>query len=484
MDAPPVCILQLSDSLTLRKAALRLYPGDDSLPLGALLDKYLKDAPISQLLRESRITQDSADALFSLQDLAYSSDDGGRLMDLFDGTAFTDLGSDGAPFLDLNERPAPQPASAAGQEISLLDIGIDRTYVTYARNWRGFHARKWTRDPDRYAGFVRQTLEAAHGPARAAELLPPDSGDGKLDFLKTLALAVWDSPFENYSRFTGKKLVCKSGDETIDNIMAGAGAVCSEKVQALKFLTDHYGFESEYLIAGPGASGPVPVEKLRELLTTFDFRFAKRYMRYWQHTALLYRVDGTPVLVDATNGNIPFLFLTGADAERILGGDGGAGQPVTARMVERPERFYYHRTPQDIPENLFFALEGWMPFSDLMQVFDNELGLSLSADFYVMPLPYRTEKQYRQDGREYLEAAKGAGLECSLTPDWTLDTPAGRAFAEAEPTAAARVMESEEHLLARLDECDGRGHKAGLAVMKLRPETGPPVFPSMVGKTG
>ena len=131
----------------------------------------------------------------------------------------------------------------------------------------------------------------------------------------------------------------------------------------------------------------MPVEKLRQLLKTFDFRFSRRYMRYWQHTALFYQVDGTRVLVDATNGNIPFLFLEGEAADRILGGEDESKEPVPVKMVESMEQFYYHRVPQDIPENLFFALEGWIPYSDLMQVFDNELGLYLSADYYMTPIP-------------------------------------------------------------------------------------------------
>ena len=477
MSGPEAHILQLTDSVTGRQAALRMFPGHEDLALGGLLDFYLKHAPMEQLRRESRITGPSADSLYALQDLVYASSDGGRLGDMFAGTVFRDECRVNSPIMELAEVPSSRTAVAAGQEISLVDVAIDRLDVDYARNWTGFHARKWQRDPCKYADFVGSVLEEAHGVEKARELLEFDSGAGKLKFLKTLAKAVWDSQFENYSRFTGKKLVYKSGDETIDNIIEGAGAICSEKVQGLKFLTDHYGFESEYIIAGQDAVGPAPVEKLRQLLKTFDFRFSRRYMRYWQHTALLYHVDGTRALVDATNGNIPFLFLEGDGADRILTTDSHDyhdyhrnqwSQPVPVKMVESTEQFYYHRVPQDIPENLFFALEGWIPYSDLMQVFDNELGLYLSADYYVTPIPYRKEEQYRRDRGEFLDAATRAGLDCSVTRSWTLDTPLGREFQHAEPEVSGRIMEAEEHLLARLDGCDGPGHQSGLVVMKLR----------------
>ena len=313
--------------------------------------------------------------------------------------------------------------------------------------------------PERYAAFVRDTLVADYGEAEAGDALELRSAEHKLKFLESLARRIWNSQFENYSRFVGRRLVYKSGDETIDNILDGGGAICSEKVQALKFLTDHYGFESEYVLAGQDADGSFPAEKLRELLTTFDFSLSKRYMRYWQHTALLYRVDGARVLVDATNGNVPFLFLQDAEADRLL--RCGDKTPLPVRMVESEEQFYYHETPQDIPENLFFALEGWIPFSDLMQVFDNELGLYLSPEYYVVPISYRSEREYQRDRDEFLEVCRRGQLEHSITGEWTMDTPLGRAFAEAEPDVSRRILDAREHLLARLDECDGPGHDAG-----------------------
>ncbi len=465
-------ILQLSDSVTNRKAALRMLPGDEELPLGALLHRYLKRVQPSQLALDALITQPSADSLYSLQDLVYSSSDAGELMDMFAGVAFRDEGRESAPVIEVGDVPVSCQTVAAGQEISLIDITIDRIYVHYDRNWTGFHARKWARDPERYAGYVREVLERAHGPETAARLLGLATREEKLGFVKTLAKAVWDSQFENYSRFIGRKLMYKSGDETIDNIMEGGGAICSEKVQALKFLTDHYGFESEYVIAGKDATGPVPVEQLRGLLATFDFRFSKRYMRFWQHTALVYNLDGVQVLVDATNGNIPFLCLQDEAAERVLGYEDK--KPVTVKMVESMENFYYHRVPQDIPENLFFAMEGWLPFPDLLQVFDNELGLFLSEDYYVIPLPYRSEKQFRRDRQEYLDVAARAQLECAVTQDWVMDTPLGRTFHDAEPGVYDKILEAREHLLTRVNECEGEGHEAGLVLMNLRNGTDRP----------
>ena len=466
MESTAGQILQLSDLVSSRKCALRIDPEDASLPLGALLEKYLKGAPFQLLLKESRITQHSADALYAIQDLVYASSGSGHLMDMFPGVAFKENGGENGRFLGLDDVPTNHPTQVEDQDVSIIDVAIDRIDVGYDRNWAGYHKRKWARDEGKYSNFVRAALDDEFGSGEADALLQMNSTDDKLRLVEALARTIWNSQFENYSRFIGKKLVYKSGDETIDNIILGGGAVCSEKVQALKFLTDNYGVSSEYLIAGENAEGPVPVEKLRELLTTFDFRFAQRYMRFWQHTALLYDVDGVRVLVDATNGNIPFLFLQDAAVEPIL--DHRNKVPITVKMVESEEDFFYHRVPQDIPENLFFALEGWWPFSDLMQVFENELGLYLSSEYYVTPITFKSEKEFHRDKQEYLNVCQRAGLEASVTDSWTLDSPLGAQFQEAEPQVSDKILLARDHLLARLDECDGPGHESGLVIMKLR----------------
>ena len=462
MDSPEPVILQLTDSVTTRSAALRIDCQDAQLPLASLLDRWLKNAPLDWLRQEGRTTERSASILFSLQDRVYSVNDNGGLVDMFSGIIFQQMGKP----VGANQAPQVQKARVGDTEASVIDLTIDRTNVGYDRNWTGFHKRRWERHAGEYASFVKATLEAQWGPSEAEPILQLDSLERKLRLLKSLAKRIWDSDFENYSRFVDDKLIFKSGDETLRNIMGGAGGICTEKVQALKFLTDHYGLPSEYLISGDATPGPVPVSKLRELLTTFDFRFAKRYMRYWQHTALLYHIDGAQVLVDATNGNIPFLFLRDGEAQRLLGYENKGS--IGVRMVESQEEFYYHRVPQDIPQDLLFALEGWIPDADMMQVFDNELGLYLSHDFFVTPIPYKNQREFDQLKNEYLRVCRRANLDCSVSSSWDLDSPQGQAFLEAQPRVGRQVLMSEEHLLQRYNAWDGPGHESGLVIIGLR----------------
>lgn len=465
---PTSLILRITDTVSARTAALRLDdPADREAPLGCLLERYLKNAPDDdRLLRGGAITTDGLLAVRNLQDLVYRSDDSGRLTGIFAGVEFLQEGRPAA----LAQPAIVQTAVAGDVPLTLIDVGVDRTDAGYDRNWSGFHLRRWNHDAQFYEDFVRSAVTAACGPGDSDRVMRADTPCRQRKLIRALALRIWSSEFENYSRFSNDGVRFKTGDETVRNIAAGAGGICTEKVQALKFLTDHYQLEAEYLLGGPNAPGPFPADRLREMLNTFDFRFAKRHMRYWQHAALLYWVDGEPLLVDATNGNIPFLFLPGEAASRLLANDAKGNRPsVSVRMVAEVEDYHYHRVDQDIPRNLFFALEGWLDDTDLVQVFENELGLYLSDRHYVMPLPYRSEAEYRRLKRQYEELCHRAGFRADVSADWTLDGPVGRELTAGNPTAAAGVLAAQENLIARYDWWDCPGHRSGLAVIDRQP---------------
>lgn len=440
---------------------MRLGQEDHVISTGKLLEKYLLRLGQLSLLQEARIAPEELLSLQAMQDLVYACDDQGTLTSIYTGTIFRQEGIS----LDLDQVPRASEVKIGKSGAFLVEIEIDRMDVGYDRNWNGFHGRRWAIDPVFFEAFVTTAMEEKLGAGEAARTMKLDSYDIRLKFLDVLGQTIWESQFENYSRFTGQKLMFKAGDEAVRSIAAGAGGICTEKVQALKFLTDHYGFESEYLIGGDGAREPVPVSKLREMLRTFDFRFARRFMRYWQHAALLYNVDGVPVLVDATNGNIPYLFLEGEEAERLLGYHDKPSVPV--RMVEAEEHYYYHRVPQDIPLNLFFAMEGWLGDTDMVQVFENELGLFLSKDYYVTPIPYRTDQEYLRLVSEYQEIARRAGFRNEISREWKLEGELGQEFSEAHRTAAAGILAARDHLLLRYNGWDISGHEAGLVIMGM-----------------
>ena len=455
-------ILQLTDSLTRRRCALRVDAEAARLPLSRLLGTYFQRCPVEQLLKEGRITDASADTLATLQDLVYAVSDYGQLGDVLKGVAFKQQGQ----VASLKSPPKVTVTDVDDKVVSLTDIEIDRTNVAYDRNWAGFHHRRWERRADVYEGFVLDALRADRTEDGVGAILELETEEQKIALLHGLATRIWRSQFENYSRFVGDKVRFKTGDETVRNIIDGSGGICAEKVQALKFLTDHYGLHSKYIIAGPNTPMPVPETELRELLDTLDFGFAKRLMRYWDHTALLYTTESGTILVDATNGNIPFLFLKNGAARRLLGYEDK--RPLSVRMTVYDEDFYYHRVAQDIPQNLFFALEGWISDADLMQVFENELGLYISEDWFVTPVAFKSDAEYDEAKQRYLEVCDRAGLECAVSDRWTLDSPLGRRFSEDEPETSDKILLAEDYLLARYDQWEGGEHQAALVTVALR----------------
>lgn len=454
--------LQLTDKLTGRRCAILLEPGDLELTIAETVDRFLRGCPISQYVTERRMSAESGDALRAIQDDYFLLSDGGQLMGPAPGATIEQQGTT----LDGSDLPRVARVVADGVPIRVIDLTIDRAGAGYSRNWSGFHKRRWDRDPERYSSFIGDAVESVHPAPDAERILANESLADSTELIRCLARRIWDADFESYSRFTDGGRRYRTGDETVNNISDGAGGICSEKVQALKFLTDSLGLESTYVLSGPDIPDPPPEAKLRELLETFDFGFAKRHMRYWQHLALLFRLDGGDLLVDATNGNIPFLFARGADASRYLDYDDKVA--LNVRMAVYREKFYYHRVSQDLVEDLYFAMEHFVPEIDLVQVFDNELGLYIDRSVFVTPVVYVTDDDYDTLGAQYAGICGSEDLPLEISPNWSLDSPLGRDLQERRPEVARAILESEELLLNRYDYFEGPGHRAGLATIGLQ----------------
>jgi hypothetical protein len=456
MSINPNHILQLTDSVTDRRSVIRIDPADCNLSVESLLDKYLKHADINHLVANQQVPEDSAETLASLQDLVYATGENGQLTNMFLGVEFIQ----GEEVLSAQDFLTSHPIKINDTHALLIDLVIDRENVGYERNWKSFNCRRWNRHASTFSDFV-DSCSQDHTNSQPES----DAPERQITFIQSIAMRIWKADFENYSRFTDRKLIYKTGDETVLNIVRGSGGICSEKVQALKFITDHYGLESEIVFAGPDVPQPVPEDDLRDLLSTFDFHGSNKLMRFWQHLALLYHIDGIDLLVDATNGNIPFLFLTNADAERLLGYRDKS--PIAVRMTIRTEDFYYHRIAQDIPEKLLFAMEGWIPDVDLVQVFDNELGLYISEDFMVAPVVYRTERAYEHQRQQYLQACTEVHMPCEINHEWNLNSELGQKFISSHENVATKILEAKEHLLRRYNACHGEGHESGLVMIEI-----------------
>ena len=143
-------------------------------------------------------------------------------------------------------------------------------------------------------------------------------------------------------------------------------------------------------------------------------------------------------------------------------------KPVPVRMGTYAENFYYHRAPEDLALDLCYAMENYIPEIDLVQVFDNELGLSITPEFLVAPVPHKTDEEFQQMHDLYERLVSPKDLEMFVSPEWNLDSRLGNSFADREPEAADAILDSHDHLLERYDQFEGFGHQMGLAIINLQ----------------
>ena len=131
-------ILQLTDSLTERRCALRVDPKAAQLPLTQILQTYLQCCP-EQLLKDGHAPAASAETLRTLQDLVYVVSDSGHLGNLVKGIAFKQRNR----IVSLERPPEVTVIQTDAKVVSLINIEIDRNNVGYDRNWTGFRRRRW-----------------------------------------------------------------------------------------------------------------------------------------------------------------------------------------------------------------------------------------------------------------------------------------------------------------------------------------------------
>lgn len=435
-----IYILQITDSATGLSSAIKVDP-KTIVSVRDLFDKYVK------VINNSLMTPKSSKNLSIIQDCIYNIDNNGELLNLFEGLLIKQHGNT----IQIDDEPAFELVQTEDQsKFMLLDLDIDRSMITEESNIYGYNVRKWKKNREVFVKFVNDCVVREYG-SQADDILSLDTHTAKMKFLRAVARRIWEADFELYSRFIGDKIRFKDASETLLNIIAGRGGTCTEKASAMKMITDIYGFESEYLLAGPGAKGPFPVEPLRRMLSTLDFTLGKKYMIYWQHTALLYNIDGEDVMVDVTNGNVPFLFLTGYEIEELLRPKNK--KSIKVKMVMEEEDFYYHIVPQDIPENLLLAMQDWIEDVDLINVFDDGLGLLITSEYFVWPLMYHNDDDKLKEYEWWLEKKVERKLPAvEILDNYSVPGIVANEFQEKYPQKFTDIVESAEYLAKRYNE--------------------------------
>lgn len=195
----------------------------------------------------------------------------------------------------------------------------------------------------------------------------------QLRILFRIAEVIYASPFENSSKMVEGVPFC-SGWEMWGRMEQGGGGICAEKTGALKFICDVLGVSTFY---AAGSQYTIPED--------FELQL-KRYITsegdgpqpIWiQHLLLGFQIGESDYLVDVSNGNLPFLFISGDDLNRYL------NVGYRARMVYQMEQMNLRRISNWAGDALLTLCEFHVPNLAFQYIFDQALGLHISSTLYI-----------------------------------------------------------------------------------------------------
>jgi hypothetical protein len=454
MPAPLPHALLLVEGTTRQRAAIGVDPERTRVVADALA---LFRRPPDELLAAGRLAGPGVAPFLEMGECLFAVDASGELgalrarLRLLRGHEPVDPGS---PLL-FERRPLPD----GEREVMLAELTIDRRDVEYDRDWRAYHLRKRRQAAAEIEAFLLDAAAARHGRARAERALEARDERGRALLLEAAARRVFEAPFELYSRFVGERRLIKDGLATLRNVSAGHGGACSEKAQAVRLLADALDLPAAYVLAGPNTRGEVPVDALLQILETFEVQYTSTAQAFWNHLAVLVELGGDEVLVDASNGNIPFLWTRGEELAAMLDRRGRARRGVAHRYVVGADELFYHRVDQRVPERLLYALElGWAdPHIDLVQALDDELGLLSMPDLWLGVLAFRDEAERRTLREWYLDRWLGPGhvrgvefaTDCLAAPG-----PMAAELRARYPAAARAATEGRAYIEDRLEEAN------------------------------
>jgi hypothetical protein len=184
----------------------------------------------------------------------------------------------------------------------------------------------------------------------------------------------------------------------------------------LYFIAHAYGIPAEVVLGGEEAAGKFPYRALRSILDQREFasESTRDAQRHWQHYAILCRPSGKAeddVFCDVAGSNIPFLFLGAEKASTYL--DPERRTPIRVVITLEPIEVYFHRLAQrqDLPLDLYYAMEHFIESIDVIHTVDNELGLLHTGDYWVGAVAYRGRREFGRIVAEYERFMGRAGLD-------------------------------------------------------------------------
>ncbi len=385
--------LQVTDKWSKRRFALRFT--EDTLPATVADIMTLLETTDARALREfhgnGRITEEGIAGFADIQEALFSINGDGTLGPPVDGAY---LSYNGVPLAPEQSIPLEQRSvGAAGKKLYVCDLVLDRDAVPYTRNWKGYYRRKWS---DRFQRLVVGWIHR-FAPEEVDTILSLSGRKNVERFIRAVSTAVYNAPYELYSRYLGRKVPFKTASETLTSISQGRGGNCSEKASVIDFICANFGLEAHLCLSGHDAKGPFPEFHLRRALERSSTVFIGDNQRFWEHFANIITVEDTRFLVDATGGPMPFLLCDGTEAQRYLSHE----QHLPVTFIDKDERYFYSDPPADISYGALYNMEAFIPDIDLYHIFgpeeeDAPFGLIITPELWVCPNAYRTDEEFNR----------------------------------------------------------------------------------------
>ena len=289
---------------------------------------------------------------------------------------------DGVLLDDLDALQTTKGHTEIGMERnSTASAGNPRTLSLAECNRRAFLGcgAEIVRCVDALFGFADYAVHDRQGRrvASFAEVIPDFLGSfnatNQIRILFRLADVVHAHPFENSSKIVEGVPFC-SGWEMWGRMEQGGGGICAEKTGALKFICDVLGIPTFY---AAGSQYTIP-DDFEVQLKRYIASEGDASQPIWiQHVLLGFRLNETDYLLDVSNGNLPLLFITGADLRRYL------KSGYRARMVYSVEQMNLRRISTWAGDALLTLSEFHVPDLHVQYIFKQALGLHISSTAFV-----------------------------------------------------------------------------------------------------
>lgn len=396
-------LIQITDRWSKRRFVMKLNSPDEFTTLHDLI-KFLKNDSsefVNALLEEKRVSVNGIKALEDVRTSVFQILDNGMLGEMFEEVYFSIDGH--MLFEDDHILFEKRYISQSGYENTMVaNIVLNRDDLPFTRNWEGYYKRQWNKD---YENYIIEILKETY-PQNYNEIIELKNRDHIFSFWRALSKKIYNAPYEIYSRYLERRVTFKTGPETLFQVMKGRGGNCSEKAAALDFIRVNYNLKGYMILSGNEASETFPYTHLRNALNRGSTVFTGDNQKYWEHYANLFIVEDEKLLIDATGGPMPYLFVKGEEAEDFL----LQKKSLPVQFIAQRENYYYHDAPLDITYDAFFNMEAFLPDIDLYHVFgpeeeDSPFGLYIRPDLWICPNAYKTEDEYRDHLNSWKEYA-------------------------------------------------------------------------------